>query len=67
MAEKVIPWFVAHDRRIHSVHHSHDEDERAARDLGFLMNGIPAGYRFAIEKRLGKYAFVSFSSTPLGE
>lgn len=65
MAEKVIPWFVAHNRRTHSVHYSHYEAERAGRDLALLLNGIPVGYRFAIEKRLGKYALVSFSSTPL--
>lgn len=47
------------NRRTHSVHHTRDEAVQAAHDLGRLMNGVPAGYVFAVQQKMGKWAFVS--------
>lgn len=47
------------DRRTHSVHHTREEAVEAAYDLGRLMNGVPFGYVFAVQPKMGKWAFVS--------
>ena len=47
------------DRRTHSVHHTEIEARRAAYDLAHLMNGVPFGYVFAVQPKMGKFAFVS--------
>lgn len=46
-------------RRTHSVHHTRAEAVKAAHQLGFLMNGVPIGYVFAVQPKMGKWAFVS--------
>lgn len=47
------------DRRTHSVHHTREEAVSAAYDLNHLMNGVPSGYVFAVQPKMGKWAFVS--------
>lgn len=46
-------------RRTHSVHETREEAVEAAYNLGRLMNGVPTGYIFAVQPKLGKWAFVS--------
>ena len=50
---------MSEDRRTHSVHETRDEAVQAARDLAYLMNGVPFGYVFCIQPKMGKWAFVS--------
>lgn len=52
-------------RRTHSVHHTRDEAVTAAHDLAYLMNGVPVGYTFAVQQRMGKWAFVSIPTEQL--
>lgn len=54
-------------RRTHSVHHSREEAKEAAYSLGRLMNGVPVGYVFCIQERLGKWAFISLPAATLTE
>lgn len=54
------PWLVEHRRRTHSVHNTPEDARRAAYDLGRLMNGVPFGYVFAVQERMGKFAFISY-------
>jgi hypothetical protein len=49
-------------RRTHSVHETRQEAVQAAHDLGRLMNGFPFGYVFAVQPKMGKWAFVSVPS-----
>lgn len=49
-------------RRTHSVHHTREEAVQAACDLGALMNGVPFGYVFAVQPKMGKWAFVSLKT-----
>ena len=46
-------------RRTHSVHHTREEAVQAAHDLSYLMGGVPFGYVFAVQQRMGKWAFIS--------
>lgn len=46
-------------RRTHSVHNSERAARKAASDLAHLMNGVPCGYAFYIQQRMGKWAFYS--------
>lgn len=48
------------DRRTHSVHETREEAVQAARDLAYLMNGVPMGYVFAVMQKMGKWAFISY-------
>ena len=57
---KATPWFVTHGRRIHGVHETYDEARDEARDLARLMNGVPFGVIFAVQERMGKFAFISY-------
>jgi hypothetical protein len=46
-------------RRTHSAHHTREEAVEAAHDLARLMNGVPCGYVFAVQPKMGKWALVS--------
>jgi hypothetical protein len=52
-------------RRTHSVHETRNEAVEAAHDLGRLMNGVPFGYVFAVQPKMGKWAFVSLPAEGL--
>jgi hypothetical protein len=47
-------------RRTHSVHHTKEEAISAAKELAWLMNGVPFGYVFATQEKLGKVALISY-------
>lgn len=50
-------------RRTHSVHETAEEATAAAHDLGRLMNGVPCGYVFAVQEKMGKFAFISLPAS----
>lgn len=52
------------NRRTHSVHETRSEAVEAAHNLGRLMNGVPCGYVFAVQERMGKWAFISYRPRP---
>lgn len=46
-------------RRTYSVHRTREEAVSAAYQLGYLLNGVPFGFYFAVMPKLGAWAFVS--------
>jgi hypothetical protein len=65
MAENPPEWFSK--RRTHSVHETAEEARKAAYDLAYLMNGVPCGYVFATQEKMGKFAFISLPADALAE
>lgn len=57
MSTATVPMLAA--RRTHSVHHTKHEAALAAHNLAHLMNGVPPGFVFAIQEKMGKFAFIS--------
>ncbi len=48
-----------HSRRTHGAYRSEEEAHAAAKNMAFLLNGMPMGWNMYIGQRLG--AFVLFS------
>jgi len=46
-------------RRTHGAYRTKREAKEAAHDLAELMNGVPVGYVFAIQPKMGAFALVS--------
>jgi len=51
------------DRRTHGVFRTEEEAREAAYDLAYLMRGVPFGYVFFVQKRMGAWVFFSAKAT----